>query len=100
MFQSSALMLALFALVACSESGSETPIQTGQYEVYGVEDGDMLKLRAGPGTGYNVVVGLPNTTVLRVYDCQPTGGTRWCSVSLLNTPKTRGHVSRAYLRKM
>ncbi|MGB3244593.1 MAG: SH3 domain-containing protein [Sulfitobacter sp.] len=60
----------------------------------------MLKLRSGPGIGYNVIVGLPNKTILRVYNCQSTGGTRWCSVSLKNAPKTQGHVSQAYLRKV
>lgn len=72
----------------------------GDYEVFGVEDEDMLKLRAGPGIGYNVIVGLPNGTNLRVHSCQQTGGTRWCIVSLKKAPRLKGHVSWAYLRKM
>ena len=100
MLNTISLTLTLLLLVACSGSGSEAPTQTGRYEVYGVDAGDMLKLRSGPGIGYNVIVGLPNTTVLQVYDCQSTGGTRWCSVSLQNAPKTKGHVSQAYLRKI
>ena len=72
----------------------------GSYEVFGVADDDMLKLRAGPGIGYKVVLGLPNGTVLRVHSCQQTGGTRWCSVSLKKAQALKGHVSWAYLRKM
>ena len=100
MHKTISLTLSLVMLMACSSPGSETPTQTGRYEVYGVENGDMLKLRSGPGIDYNVIVGLPNKTVLQVYDCQSTGGTRWCSVSLQNAPETRGHVSQAYLRKV
>ncbi|MDP3339334.1 SH3 domain-containing protein [Frigidibacter sp.] len=71
-----------------------------RYEVHGVEDDDMLKMRAGPGTGYVVIAGLPNGTVLRVHSCQQTGGTRWCNVSLERARTLKGYVSWAYLRKM
>ncbi|WP_417676835.1 SH3 domain-containing protein [Pseudodonghicola sp.] len=70
-----------------------------RYEVYGVETDDMLKMRAGPGTGYNVILGLPNGTVLRIHSCQQTGGTRWCNVSLDQARGLKGYVSWAYLRK-
>jgi len=72
----------------------------GRYEVHGVDEGDMLKLRGGPGTGYSVIVGLPNGTVLRVQSCQQTGGTRWCRVSLDRARGLKGYVSWAYLRKI
>jgi hypothetical protein len=72
----------------------------GRYEVSGVGDDDMLKMRAGPGTGYDVIVGLPNGTILRVDSCQQTGGTRWCSVALERARGLRGYVSWAYLRKL
>ena len=68
------------------------------YVVGGVEDGDMLKMRAGPGTGYNVIAGLPNGTVLRVYSCEQTGSTRWCKATLNKTGDLTGYVSWAYLR--
>ncbi|MGO4852149.1 SH3 domain-containing protein [Phaeovulum sp. W22_SRMD_FR3] len=71
----------------------------GRYEVFGVEGEDMLKMRAGPGIGYIVILGLPNGTPLRVHDCQSTGGTRWCSVSLEKARGVKGFVSFAYLRK-
>lgn len=72
----------------------------GRYEVHGVAEDDMLKLRAGPGVGYIAILGLPNGTVLRVHSCQQTGGTRWCSVSLDMARRIKGHVSWAYLRKL
>ena len=72
----------------------------GRYEVVDVEGDDMLKMRAGPGTGYIVIVGLPNGTVLLVKSCQQTGGTSWCSVSLDRARALKGHVSWAYLQKM
>ena len=52
------------------------------------------------GTGFIVIVGLPNATVLRVRSCQQTGGTRWCKVSLDRAPGLKGYVSWAYLRKL
>lgn len=71
-----------------------------RYEVHGVEDGDMLKMRGGPGTGFNVITGLPNGTVLDVRECTQTGGTRWCEVSMDRAQGLTGYVSYAYLRKL
>ncbi|MFW2589043.1 SH3 domain-containing protein [Sagittula sp. SSi028] len=66
-------------------------------EVIGVDEDDMLKLRAGPGTGFVVIVGLPNGTIVRVRDCERTGATKWCEVALDVAPGLRGYVSDAYL---
>ncbi len=35
-------------------------------KVAGVEVNNMLKLRAGPGVGYRIIVGLPNGNMLRM----------------------------------
>ena len=72
----------------------------GTYEVSGVEEGDMLKLRAGPGTGFRVITGLPNGTVVRVLDCERTGGTRWCKAVLQEARGLDGYVSYAYLKRL
>ena len=72
---------------------------TGYYEVYGVKGEDMLKMRAGPGIGYKVIVGLPNGTLLRVNSCEQIGGTRWCKVFLKQARGLRGYVSWTYLRE-
>ena len=73
--------------------------ERGDYEVIDVEEDDLLKLRAGPGIGYKVIVGLPNGTELRVHSCQQTGGTSWCRVSLKRARGLKRHVSGAYLRR-
>ncbi|WP_170482055.1 SH3 domain-containing protein [Ruegeria arenilitoris] len=94
------LPLVVFFLSAIVLAQSATAASLGRYEVFGVEDGDMLKLRAGPGIGFNVIVGLPNGTALRVHSCEQTGGTRWCRVSLQRARGLKGFVSWAYLRKI
>jgi len=70
------------------------------YVVSGVEEGDMLKLRAGPGIGFRIVAGFPNGTALRVYSCEQTGSTRWCKVALNTSRATTGYVSWAYLKEI
>lgn len=87
-------------LLAACDSGGPLLSSSVRYEVAGVEEGDMLKLRAGPGTGYDIRAGLPNGTVLRVRDCTRIGGTRWCEVALERTPEMAGYVSQTYLRKL
>lgn len=71
----------------------------GDFEVWGVEGEDMLKMRAGPGVGYRVIVGLPNGTLVRVQSCEQTGSTRWCKASLKAARGLKGYVSWAYLRE-
>lgn len=69
------------------------------YEVHGVGKDDMLKMRAGPDTGYRVIVGLPNGTVVRVYSCESNGAVQWCKVALKEARSLVGWVSRSYLRE-
>nr|WP_298854902.1 SH3 domain-containing protein [uncultured Ruegeria sp.] len=97
----SAIFLVLTAILlgAIIEAEPAAAASLGRYEVFGVEDGDMLKLRAGPGIGFNVIAGLPNGTALRVHSCEQTGSTRWCRVSLQRARGLKGYVSWAYLRK-
>ncbi len=90
--------LAAFVLGLFMNTEPTAAASLGRYEVFGVEEGDMLKMRAGPGTGFNVIVGLPNGTALRVHSCEQTGGTRWCRVSLDRARSLKGYVSWAYLR--
>jgi uncharacterized protein YraI len=66
--------------------------------VTGVGSGDMLKLRAGPGTGFRVIVGLPEGTRLINEGCARVGGTPWCEVRLAEARQLRGYVSGHYLR--
>ncbi len=66
--------------------------------VAGLEADDMLKLRAGPGTGFRVIVGLPEGTALINRGCERVGGTPWCEVSLAEVRRLRGYVSGHYLK--
>ncbi len=72
----------------------------GTYEVYGVEEDDLLKMRAGAGTGFKVIVGLPNGTVVRVSACERTGPTVWCAVALDRARGLKGYVSGPYIREV
>jgi uncharacterized protein YraI len=91
------LALALSATITAVPAQAEPK---GYYEVVGVEDDDMLKMRAGPGVGYNVIVGLPNGTVLWLNSCERSGNTSWCKVALKQARGLKCYVSSAYLRKL
>ncbi len=96
------MIVALAAALLAAGPVAQSAAAAGRdrYEVTGVQGEDMLKLRAGPGTGYRVIVGLPNGSVVRVHSCQQTGGTRWCKVSLDQARGLGGYVSWAYLREL
>ena len=95
-------VLSALMMAALSAGLTAEPAAAGwreRYEVHGVKDDDMLKMRAGPGTGYIVIVGLPNGAVVRVDSCQLIGGTRWCKVALEQARTLKGYVSSSYLRE-
>ena len=60
----------------------------------------MLKLRAGPGVGYRIIVGLPKGNMLRMYDCQQAGSTNWCKVAMKQARSLTGYVNATYLQEM
>ncbi|ETX29066.1 SH3 domain-containing protein [Roseivivax isoporae] len=96
------LVLAVLALGAVASCGAVPGGggEAGRYVVAGVEENDMLKLRGGPGTGFDSHAGLPNGTIVRVRDCTPSGGVRWCRVALEEAPGLDGYVSKSYLRRL
>lgn len=97
------VIFAAVTVMALAVTFGAAPAQAeprGYYEVTGVEADDMLKMRAGPGVGFNVVVGLPNGTELWVQSCERSGNTSWCKVSLKQARGLKGYVSSAYLRKL
>lgn len=85
------LLLASLFLAACSAGG------TGRTLVQGTGPDELLKLRAGPGLGYSVILGLPDGTALDRRDCVTELGQRWCRVSLAAAPGVTGYVSADYL---
>lgn len=84
-------LLALMLVAGCGAvPGSRTVVQ-------GAGPDDLLKLRAGPGLGFRVILGLPDGTELIRRDCVTELGQRWCRVSLAKAPGVTGYVSADYL---
>lgn len=83
-------LLGIFILAGCSglASGNTVVERAGD---------DLLKLRAGPGLNYNVILGLPDGTQLNRRNCLTELGQRWCQVSLAAAPQVTGYVSADYL---
>lgn len=84
-------LLTLMLISGCSTSlGTRT-------EVVRVGEDELLKLRAGPGLGFRVVLGLPDGTQLIQRDCVTEASQLWCRVSLAEAPTVTGYVSADYL---
>lgn len=97
------ITLSVLSLCLLSACGGTMPAGIGglgRYVVAGVEEGDMLKLRGGPGVGFDIYAGLPNGTIVRAQSCERLGSTRWCRVAVERSPSLTGYVSEAYLRKL
>ncbi|EBA13365.1 SH3 domain-containing protein [Roseobacter sp. CCS2] len=73
-------------------------LQTGDRTlVKGTGPDELLKLRSGPGLGFNIILGLPDGTALNRQDCVTEVGQRWCRVSLADAPQISGYVSADYI---
>lgn len=83
-------ILTLLLMSGCGGLGSQTVVK-------GTGPDELLKLRAGPGLGYKVVLGLPDGTRLIRRDCVTEVGQLWCRVSLAASPGITGYVSEDYL---
>lgn len=92
MFRSSLLVIVALMFVASCGDGA-----VGNTVVKGAGPDDMLKLRAGPGLGYRVILGLPDGTSLYRHGCVTEVGQLWCRVSLTDAPGIKGYVSADYL---
>ena len=64
------------------------------YRVVGVAAEDYLNLRRGPGTGYEVIVGLPPGSEVDLISRESNG---WCLIALRETPALQGYVSCRYI---
>jgi uncharacterized protein YraI len=84
-------ILALMLIASCSDLAADRAV------VQGTEPDELLKLRAGPGLGYNVILGLPDGTTLNRRYCVTEVGQLWCRVSLADAPHIAGYVSADYL---
>ena len=84
-------LLALALVAGCSIGAG------GRTLVKGAGPDELLKLRAGPGLGYKVILGLPDGTELTRRDCVTEVGQLWCRVSLADAPVITGYVSADYI---
>ena len=66
-------------------------------EVSGVGPDETLKLRAGPGLGYSIILGLAEGTQVIRSDCVTEVGQRWCRVTPVEAPGVSGYVADTYL---
>lgn len=85
-----ATLAALVFVAGCAASGGRTIVE-------GAGPDELLKLRAGPGLGYKVILGLPDGTQLTRRDCVTEIGQLWCRVTLIDAPRLGGYVSADYL---
>ncbi|WFE73642.1 SH3 domain-containing protein [Roseinatronobacter sp. S2] len=86
---------ALFAILfvaGCASGVGERAVVEGA-------GAELLKLRAGPGLGYNIILGLPDGTVVSRRNCVTEVGQRWCRVALFSAPSVSGYVSADYLSR-
>ncbi|MCB1332807.1 MAG: SH3 domain-containing protein [Roseivivax sp.] len=89
-------LISLTILAGCAGGGTGgDPV--GRHVVVVTQPPELLKLRAGPGLGYKVILGLPNGTALTRRDCVTEIGQLWCRVSLASAPGVSGYVSADYL---
>lgn len=85
----------LAGTMACSAVGAwATADGPDFYRVTGVAADDMLNLRRGPGTGEDVIVGLPNGREVDLLRRDPNG---WCLVALREAPDLQGFVACRYI---
>jgi uncharacterized protein YraI len=85
------IILAFMLVASCSDLAANRAV------VQGTGPDELLKLRAGPGLGYNVILGLPDGTTLNQRDCVTEVSQLWCRVSLADAPQIAGYVSADYL---
>lgn len=84
-------LLALGLVAGCvGVTGSRTVVERAGPD-------ELLKLRAGPGLGFRVIVGLPDGTEVIRRDCVTELGQLWCRVALVEAPMLTGYVSADYL---
>ena len=85
------VLLGLMLVAGCDATTGRSAV------VKGTGPDEFLKLRAGPGLGFRIVMGLPDGTRLTRHGCVTELGQLWCQVSLAAAPGVKGYVSADYL---
>ena len=88
------LLCTIFAILIAASCGD---LVSDRSVVERTGPDDLLKLRSGPGLGFNVIVGLPDGTELNRRQCVTEEGQLWCEVSLVESPQVSGYVSADYI---
>ena len=83
--------LVLTLVAGCSVVGGNSTV------VRGTGPDELLKLRAGPGLGYRIILGLPDGTALTRHGCVTEVGQLWCQVSLNSAQAVKGYVAADYI---
>lgn len=83
-------LAAFLFLASCANPPASRAVVTGA-------NPELLKLRGGPGLGYNVILGLPDGTVVIRRECMTELGELWCRVVLAAAPSMTGFVAARYL---
>ncbi|WP_439527111.1 SH3 domain-containing protein [Pannonibacter sp.] len=72
----------------------------GNWMVTGLQPGDRLNLRAGPGQRFGIIDAVPNGTLLHNLGCEAGGQSEWCKVSLGNEQGISGWVNRRFIAEI
>ncbi|EPX84982.1 putative hypothetical Gifsy-1 prophage protein [Salipiger mucosus DSM 16094] len=78
-------------------SGASAGAGAAVVSVTGVPSGDLLNVRAGPGTGNRIVGALANGDRVRRLRCETHGSSRWCEIEMMTDMRERGWVNARYL---
>jgi uncharacterized protein YraI len=66
-------------------------------QVRGLAPNDVLNVRTGPGTAFQVIGALANGTTVRRLGCRSVGTAQWCEIHQLTDMRERGWVNGRYL---
>ena len=84
-------ILSVLLVAGCANLGGDRTV----VQVSGADE--LLKLRSGPSLEFNIILGLPDGTILNRRACVTELGQLWCEVSLADAPQLSGYVSADYL---
>ncbi|MBK1703592.1 hypothetical protein CKO40_03230 [Halochromatium glycolicum] len=66
-------------------------------QVTGGAANDVLNVRSGPGTDYQVVGALDNGSRVQKLRCERHGSSRWCEIEMMTEMQERGWVNARFL---
>lgn len=70
---------------------------TAEVRVIGVASNDLLNVRRGAGTNFEVIGQLANGDRVRRLECRDQGNSRWCLIEMMTDMREQGWVNARYL---